>query len=218
MSLWDLVIFDCDGVLVDSEPISNGVLAEMLNEEGLDLTLEQACAKFQGRRLDGVIAEAQRMLGHDLPADWVQRYERRRSEAFRTGLRPVRGAAEALQAIVAAEIAVCVASQGKLSKTSLSLELTGLDRFFAPQSRFSAHTVRNGKPHPELFLSAASALGAHPSRCAVVEDTAIGVTAAVRAGMRAFGLAADSDPDALEKAGAQVMFSLEELPARLGLP
>jgi HAD superfamily hydrolase (TIGR01509 family) len=213
----DLVIFDCDGVLVDSEPISNGVLAQMLSEEGLAMSMPQARATFQGMRLDGVLAEAQRRLGRSLPADWIPRYEQRRGVEFRARLRPVEGAAETVQRVVDAGIAVCVASQGKVEKTTLSLRLTGLDRLFAGDSLFSAHSVKEGKPAPDLFLHAAATMGAVPDRCAVVEDTPSGVLAAVRAGMRVLGLAADSDEQALRAAGAEVIDSLHELPARLGL-
>lgn len=217
MSALNLVIFDCDGVLVDSEPIANTVLAQMLGEEGHSMTLAQARAVFQGRRLDGVVAEVERRLGRSLPAGWLESYERRRSEEFREGLKPVAGAAAAVEAVRAAGVAVCVASQGKIAKTTLSLQLTGLDSLFAPQALFSAHCVEHGKPAPDLFLHAAAVMGAPPERCAVVEDTPSGVIAAVRAGMRVLGLTADSDEAALRAAGAETIASLGELPARLGL-
>jgi HAD superfamily hydrolase (TIGR01509 family) len=212
-----LVIFDCDGVLVDSEPISNAVLAQMLAEDGLSMSVAQARAAFQGMRLDGVLAEAGRMLGRSLPEGWIASYERRRSEAFRQRLAPVEGAAAAVASVRDAGIAVCVASQGKIEKTMLSLRLTGLEQLFAPQAIFSAHTVPCGKPAPDLFLHAAAAMGATPSRCAVVEDTPTGVIAAARAGMRVLGLTVDSDEDALRAAGAEPIASMDELPARLGL-
>ncbi len=217
MSDLDLVIFDCDGVLVDSEPISNAVFAQMLGGLGLTMTLEQARAAFQGLRLDGVVAEAERRLGRSLPAGWLQSYERRRSEVFRRELSPIDGAAAAVRTISDAGIAVCVASQGKVEKTELSLRLTGLDTLFAADALFSAHTVKHGKPAPDLFLHAAATMGTRPDRCAVVEDTALGVTAAVRAGMRVLGLAADSEENALRQAGAEVIYSLRELPERLRL-
>jgi HAD superfamily hydrolase (TIGR01509 family) len=217
MGALQLVIFDCDGVLVDSEPISNRVLAQMLSDEGLPITTKQAREAFQGLRLDGVLAEAERRLGRKLPRDFVQDYEQQRAQAFRLELRAVSGAAEAVAEVLAAGIPVCVASQGKLQKTALSLQLTGLDGLFPVTTRFSAHTVAHGKPHPALFEHAAAAMGADPCHCAVVEDTPSGVTAAVRARMRVLGYAADSDADALREAGAEVMGSLHELPQRLGL-
>ncbi len=212
-----LVIFDCDGVLVDSETISNGVLARMLGEEGLPMTLAQARRDFQGLLLDEVVRSAEAKLGRTLPAGWLERYERERAEAFRRELAPVPGAAETVRCVRAAGVAVCVASQGKLEKTRLSLELTGLRDLFAEHELFSAHSVPRGKPHPDLFLRAARAMGADPAACAVVEDTPSGVTAAVAAGMRVIGYAADSDDAALREAGAEIVHSLDVVPGLLGL-
>jgi len=211
-----LVIFDCDGVLVDSERISNGVLAQMLSAEGLPTTLAQARRHYQGLLLDEVLERAQQKLGRALPAGWLARYERVRAHAFRQQLAPVPGAAHAVARVRAAGAMVCVASQGKLAKTQLSLQLTGLDRLFEPSSLFSAHSVARGKPHPDLFLHAAAAMGAPPQRCVVVEDTPSGVHAGVAARMRVLGYAADSDAHALARAGAEVVRSLERLPALLG--
>jgi HAD superfamily hydrolase (TIGR01509 family) len=213
----ELVIFDCDGVLVDSEAISNGVLARLLSEEGLPTTLAQARRDYQGLLLDEVVRGAEAKLGRSLPAGWLERYERERTQAFREELRAVPGAAATVARIHAAAIAVCVASQGKLEKTRLSLELTGLRPLFAEQALFSAHSVPRGKPHPDLFLHAAGTMGAEPAACVVVEDTPSGVTAAVAAGMRVLGYAADSDEQALRAAGAEIVHSLDEAPALLGL-
>jgi HAD superfamily hydrolase (TIGR01509 family) len=213
-----LVIFDCDGVLVDSEVISNRVLAEMLTGEGLPTTLTQARRDYQGLLLADVVTRAEEKLGRTLPEDWLARYETERTAAFRLELEPVAGAAETIQRISMAGIGVCVASQGKLSKTSLSLALTGLDHLFPGPARFSAYSVAHGKPAPDLFLHAASSMGAEPAACVVVEDTPSGVTAAVSAGMRGVGYAADSDERALRDAGAtEILRSLDELPRVLGL-
>jgi len=212
-----LVIFDCDGVLVDSEPISNMVLAQMLTAEGLPKTLAEARSDYQGLLLGDVVRAAEAQLGHPLPAGWLEDYERKRSEVFRRELRPVPGAAEAVRSASLAGLDVCVASQGKLQKTRLSLELTGLRHLFADRALFSAYSVARGKPHPDLFLHAASTMGAELTMCVVVEDTPSGVTAAVAAGIRVFGYAADSDEQALRLAGAEILHSMEELPMRLGL-
>lgn len=211
-----LVIFDCDGVLVNSEVISNDVLARALSAEGLPTALAEARRDYQGLLLSEVVSQAEAKLGQPLPEGWLADYERDRTEAFHRDLRPVPGAAEAVQHVIAAGIAVCVASQGKLEKTALSLELTGLSELFPSGTLFSAHDVPRGKPHPDLFLHAATTMGAEPSRCAVVEDTASGVIAAVSAGMRALGYVADSDEAALRQAGAELMESLDELPRLLG--
>jgi HAD superfamily hydrolase (TIGR01509 family) len=213
----ELVIFDCDGVLVDSEAISNRVLAAMLTEQGLPTTLPQARREFQGLLLADVLARAEARLGRSLPDGWLARYEAERTEAFRRELQPVAGAAEAVERLRGAGLGVCVASQGKLEKTRLSLALIGVDRLFPEDVRFSAYSVANGKPAPDLFLHAAATIGVEPAACAVVEDTASGVQAAVAAGMRAIGYTADSDERALLEAGAEPLGSLDELPGLLGL-
>jgi HAD superfamily hydrolase (TIGR01509 family) len=212
-----LVIFDCDGVLVDSEAISNGVLARMLTAEGLPTTLLEARRDYQGLLLGEVADRAQKRLGRALPRDWLARFERVRAEAFQQELEPVRGAAEVVERVCAVGVAACVASQGKLEKTRLSLELTGLRALFPDRTLFSAHCVARGKPHPDLFLHAAAEMGADPVRCAVVEDTPSGAIAGASAGMRVLGYTADSDELALRQAGADVFRSMEELPGLLGL-
>ncbi|HWY90974.1 MAG TPA: HAD family hydrolase [Solirubrobacteraceae bacterium] len=213
----ELVIFDCDGVLVDSEVISNRVLAAMLTEQGLPTTLPQARREYQGLLLADVLANAEVKLGRSLPAAWLARYEVERSEAFRRELEPVAGVAETVERLRSAGLRVCVASQGKLEKTRLSLALTGLDHLFPEHARFSAYSVANGKPAPDLFLYAAATIGVEPAACAVVEDTPSGVEAAIAAGMRAIGYTADSDERALREAGAERLGSLDELPRLLGL-
>jgi HAD superfamily hydrolase (TIGR01509 family) len=211
----ELVIFDCDGVLVDSEVISNRVLAAMLTEQGLPTTLPQARGEYQGLLLADVLARAEAKRGRAFPADWLARYEAKRAEAFRRELAPVTGAAEAVERLRAAGLKVCVASQGKLAKTRLSLALTGLAHLFPERARFSAHGVANGKPAPDLFLHAAASMGVEPARSVVVEDTPSGVLAAVSAGMRAIGYTADSEERAFSEAGAELLPSLSELPGLL---
>jgi HAD superfamily hydrolase (TIGR01509 family) len=211
-----LVIFDCDGVLVDSEAISTRVLAEVLSAAGLPTTPTQALRDYQGLMLADIEAHASAKLGRVLPRDWIERFERERTDAFRRELRSIPGAAEAVERVSALGIAVCVASQGKLAKTELTLGLTGMRALFGQDALFSAYSVPNGKPAPDLFLHAAASIGVEPAGCVVVEDSVAGVTAAVAAGMRAFGYAADGTGAALREAGAQVLLgSMDELPALL---
>jgi HAD superfamily hydrolase (TIGR01509 family) len=212
-----LVIFDCDGVLVESEPISNAVLAASLTTAGLPTSADEAVREYKGMLLSDVRARAEQLLGRPLPDGLLDDFERDREEAFRTSLQAVPGARDAVQAVQAAGVGVCVASQGKLEKTELTLTLAGLRDLFADGALFSAYQVPRGKPHPDLFWHAAATMGAAPERCAVVEDTVIGITAAVAAGMRVIGYAADEDPATLEAAGAQPVRSLAEVPAVLGL-
>jgi HAD superfamily hydrolase (TIGR01509 family) len=178
-----LVIFDCDGVLVCSETISNAVLARALTEQCLPTKLAQSRHDYQGLLLAEIDSRAQAKLGRPLAKDWIECYERDRIIAFRRELRAVPGVAEAVGSIKAAEVAVCVASQGKPEKIRLSLQLTKLDHLFPEGALFSAYSVPHGKPHPDLFLHAAQTMAADPARCVVVEDAPSGVTAAVAAGM-----------------------------------
>lgn len=212
-----LVIFDCDGVLVDSEPISNAVLAASLTTAGLPTSAEEALREYKGMLLSDVRVRAETLLGRPLPDGLLDEFERDREEAFRTSLQAVPGAREAVQAVQAAGVAVCVASQGKLEKTEQTLTLTGLRDLFVDEALFSAYQVPRGKPHPDLFWHAAATMGAAPERSAVVEDTVIGVTAAVAAGMRVIGYAAAEEPETLRAAGAEPIGSLAEVPAVLGL-
>lgn len=212
-----LVIFDCDGVLVDSEVISNRVLARILTAEGLPTTLAEARRDYQGLLLSDIFERARDRLGRELPQDLSSRYERERAESFRRELQPVSGAAEVVERIRTAGIDVCVASQGKLEKTRLSLDITGLRHLFPERALFSAWSVPRGKPHPDLFLHAAAKMGVQPGHCVVVEDTPSGVLAGVSAGMRVFGYSADSDEQDLRRAGAKAFRSLARLPELLGL-
>jgi HAD superfamily hydrolase (TIGR01509 family) len=211
LTLPSLIIFDCDGVLVDSERISNGVLAEMLGEHGLEMTLVQARSAFQGHTLAEVHEIAEKMLLRALPEDFLERYVERRARVFDAELVPVPGALELLERVRSAGVASCVASQGSLAKTARSLALTGLAEHFAEDARFSAEQVPRGKPHPDLFLHAAASLGTSPGACAVIEDTPSGVAAAVSAGMAAYGFCGDSDERALRAAGARTAATLGQI-------
>ena len=210
-----LVIFDCDGVLVDSEGISNAVLAQALGRLGLEISGEEAHDAYRGMFLTEIAADAERRLGTPLPPDFMETFERDREEAFRGQLAPMPGAAEAVRAVKAMGSDVCVASQGRLSKTELTLALTGLRDLFGPDALFSAHGVGRGKPAPDLFLHAAMAMGSEPGACVVVEDTMIGVQAALAADMRAIAYAPDGDGDAFHAAGVETVGALWELPGVL---
>lgn len=208
-----LVIFDCDGVLVDSEPISTAVLAAALSAAGLPTSPAQALREYKGMLLSEIVAGAERRFRTPLPPGFGDAFERDRERAFRASLAAVPGAAAAVRSVKSAGLAVCVASQGRLEKTELTLRLTGLRDLFGEHALFSAYAVKRGKPHPDLFLHAADVMGAKPDECIVVEDTVIGVSAAIAAGMHVFAYAADSDTALLLQAGAQTMQSLAELPA-----
>jgi HAD superfamily hydrolase (TIGR01509 family) len=211
----DLVIFDCDGVLVDSELLSNGLLAEMMTELGHPMTAEGAIRTFAGRSLTDVLAKAATILGRKVPDDLGQAYGRRLSERLRRDLKPVDGAKAAVAAMPHPR---CVASSSSFERIELSLDVTGLAPLFDGRI-FSATQVAHGKPAPDLHLLAARVMGAAPDRCVVVEDSPLGVTAAVAAGMTAIGFtgAGHAPPDLgrqLADAGAwRVVSRMPELPA-----
>lgn len=213
----ELVIFDCDGVLVDSEPISNRVLARVLTRYGLPVSTQDALREYKGLLLRDLIAKAEAQLGAQLPAQFVDEFESEREVEFRAGLAAIPGAREAVQRVRGAGCKVCVASQGKLAKTELTLTLTGLRDLFADDELFSAHSVARGKPHPDLFLHAAETMASDPSACAVVEDTSLGVRAALRAGMRPLWYAAAADGDQLDDAEVERVYDLADVPERLGI-
>ena len=214
----ELVIFDCDGVLVDSEPIANRVLTEALSEAGLSRSVQEVSLATTGHSMKQVVAWAERALGRPLPQDFIPHTQARTFEAFRNELRPVSGAEAALDAVAAGDIAYCVASSGDHEKMRLTLGLTGLlDRL---EGRlFSTSDVSRGKPAPDVFLLAASELNAAAAGSVVVEDSLPGVVGGLAAGMTVYGFAAGEvqRQKALGGAGALVFDDLHDLPKLLGL-
>jgi HAD superfamily hydrolase (TIGR01509 family) len=211
---FDLVIFDNDGVLVDSEWHANGILADLLCEAGLPSTREGCIAEYMGSSMGRVREIAEGRLGRALPADLEDRYHDRLFEVFRSRLTPVPGVAEALGDIAPP---TCVASSGTHERIRLALTTTGLLPRFEGRI-FSAQDVARGKPAPDLFLHAATTLGVRADRCAVVEDSPLGVEAANRAGMTAFGFARMTPADRLRAAAGGVFTSMDELPRLLRRP
>jgi HAD superfamily hydrolase (TIGR01509 family) len=209
---WDLVIFDSDGVLVDSEPIANRILNEQLSAIGLPFTLEETTRAFQGRTLPVCLQIIEDVLGGPAPEGFLDDLQRHTFAAFREELKPVPGVREALDAI---PWPACVASSGDLLKMRTTLTLAGLIVRFE-RRMFSALDVAHGKPAPDLFLHAAATQGADPGRTAVVEDSPVGIQAARAAGMVPFGYAARTDATSLMDAGAVAVFrDMAELPALL---
>jgi HAD superfamily hydrolase (TIGR01509 family) len=209
---WDLVIFDCDGVLVDSEPISNRIFSTMLGEIGIPTSYEETVRQFVGRSMQSCLEIMERRLGGPVPEHFLPDYHARTFAAFERELRPVPGVVEVLDRL---RVPTCVASSGEHAKIRTTLGVTGLLPRFEGRI-FSATEVERGKPAPDLFLHAARAMNAAPPACAVVEDTILGVQAGVAAGMTVFGYAAMSGPGALTAAGARVFEDMGELVALLG--
>ena len=181
----ELVIFDNDGVLVDSEPHAKRVTIALLTELGWPLSPDDCTERFLGRSMASIRGLAEAHLGRALPADFEDRYHAGLFEAFATGLTPIPGVTEALGRIA---VPACVASSGSHERLRLALTTTGLFDRFAGRI-FSAQDVTRGKPAPDLFLHAARTLGVDPARCAVIEDSPAGVEAANAAGMLALGYA-----------------------------
>jgi len=212
---FDLVIFDCDGVLVDSEFISNRVFAEMLVELGVPVTLDDMFERFVGHSMEYCLDLVRGMLGHDVPPGFVDRYRERTRREFVEQLQPVPGIHAALDALTCAS---CVASSGDHAKMRTTLGLTGLLERFEGRL-FSATQVARGKPAPDVFMFAAAQMGASPDRVAVVEDTPTGVAAGVAAGMTVFGYAARTPAARLRDAGAAFVFTeMRDLSALLSAP
>lgn len=208
----DLVIFDCDGVLVDSERLSIEVDRRVLADLGWPLSHEQILHRFVGRSSAHFRAEVEAHLGRPLPDDWEAPYQPWYVDAFERDLTAVPGVEAALDEI---PVMTCVASSGTHAKIRRTLGLTGLLPRFAGRI-FSAEDVQNGKPDPDLFLHAAEHLGVAPERCAVVEDSRYGVQAAHAAGMRVYGYAGGLTPAGwLEREGATVFTDMLELPGLL---
>lgn len=208
------VIFDCDGVLVDSEPAANVVLAGLISELGLSTTPEQARATYMGRSWASCMEILAGRLGHPPPHDLRERYRAGVEAAWRRGLQPVPGIVEALDAI---DLPSCVASSGEHERMRLTLGLTGLLPRFEDRI-FSATEVEHGKPAPDLFLHAAARMGFEPATTAVVEDTVPGVQAGRAAGMRVLAFARLVSADELAAAGGEVFDDMLDLPRLLAQP
>ncbi len=208
-----LVIFDCDGVLVDSERIAVRVEAAYLAELGWPLTEAEIVQRFLGRSDQDMDQAILDRLGDRLPADWREQLQRRYRAAYAAELAPVDGVVEALDRIT---VPTCVASSGTHDKLRYVLGRTGLHARFEGRI-FSVTEVAEGKPAPDLFLHAAARMGVEPAACAVVEDSRYGVQAARAAGMRAYGYAGGLTPPAwLEGPGTVVFSRMRELPGLLG--
>jgi HAD superfamily hydrolase (TIGR01509 family) len=212
----DLVIFDCDGVLVDSEALANEILARALGAEGLAMDVAECRRRYVGLSMASVIAKVEAELGRALPDGWLDALQRETFAAFRDRLSAVPGVTQAVDAIRAAGLPVCVASSGSIEKMTLTLGLTGLAPRFEGRL-FSASMVTRGKPFPDLFLHAAAAMGVVPARAVVVEDSIPGVRAARAAGMRALAYARDGDPAALAAEGGEPFMDMDDLPRLVGL-
>ncbi|WP_019870684.1 HAD family hydrolase [Salinispora oceanensis] len=208
----ELVIFDCDGVLVDSERIAVRVNTTLGAELGWPLTEAEVIERFIGRSSASIGEQIAARLGEQVAARWAERFDLAHRQAVDAGLTAVDGIDEALDEIT---LPTCVASSGTHEKMRHTLGRTGLYPRFAGRI-FSATEVAHGKPAPDLFLHAAAAMGVPPAGCVVVEDSHYGVQAARAAGMRCFGYAGGLTPaHRLEGPGTVVFDDMRKLPTLL---
>lgn len=201
------IIFDCDGTLVDSETLAQRVLVEYAADFGLVISIEEAMDRFVGRKMDACVADMESQLGKALPEHFVPEFRRRMTAVFEAELKPIPGAHELLTRL---EQPLAIASSGPRAKIELSLERTGLRRFFFDDRIFSAYEIGHWKPDPTIFLHAAASLSVEPAECLVVEDSVPGIRGGVAAGMPtiAFG---QSEARARELGAIAALNSLGEL-------
>ncbi|TXS50431.1 HAD family hydrolase [Streptomyces sp. uw30] len=202
---YDLVIFDNDGVLVDSEPISNRLLAAYLTELGHPTSYEDSIRDYMGSAMHRIHDLVLERTGRPLPEAFDDVFHARVFAAFERELKAVPGVVDVLEKLVGGGVPYCVASSGSHDRIRVGHRTTGLDRFFEDGRVFSSEDVGRGKPAPDLFLHAAERMGVAPARCLVVEDSPLGVQAAVAAGMDVYGFTAMTP--AARLAGATQLFS-----------
>lgn len=211
----ELIIFDCDGVLVDSEVIFNQVLSEDLSERGLKLTLAQTMALFVGGSMESVEAQVL-SRGITLPIEWIEGIYAKVLARLEQGVDPIVGIPELLAYLAKTDVPFCVASNGPVHKMNITLGQTDMLKYFQ-NSMFSAYDINSWKPEPGLFLHAAKHFSVEPKHCVVIEDSGTGTLAAKNAGMPCIGYAPDGPDAKLEVNGAQCFSSMNEVVELLGL-
>ncbi|MCP4391503.1 MAG: HAD family hydrolase [Gammaproteobacteria bacterium] len=207
----DLVIFDCDGVLVDSERLANEVFAGVLEEVcGLQFTLDDMFDTFVGHSRLQCLQKIEALTGVPPPAELDRRYQQDINQALASSVEAIDGIETVLDRL---SLPYCVASSGSHEKMQMTLGKTGLIDFF-DDNIFSTSEIERGKPHPDIYLHAAATMGVQdPARCLVIEDSPIGVTGAVAAGMKVFGFAELMPAPRLHAAGAHYVFErMSDLP------
>lgn len=176
MKKYELIIFDCDGTLVDSEPLTNRLIATLINERGIDITTTECLDRFAGKTIGHITSFiAEHISDHDEKSFEVE-YRARCKTIFEEELQPIEGVEDLLEALT---VPFCVASNGPLEKMAITLPASGLDKYFKETNTFSAYQVEAWKPKPDLFLHAAREMNVDPSKALVIEDTWSGVMGAV---------------------------------------
>ena len=183
MGKYKCVIFDCDGVLVDSEPIGNQILVDLANNLGANIDIDFAMKHFKGSHFKACITIISNLVKEPIPDNFEAEYRQRSLEAFEKRLAPITGVTQVIENL---EIPFCVASSGMESKMRFNLNLVGLLPYFE-NKLFSCYTIQKFKPEPDVFLWAAKSLGFQPHECVVIEDSVLGVQAALKGGFDVFG-------------------------------
>lgn len=212
-----LVIFDCDGVLVDTEAVANDCMANVFCEIGFATTGPDCRRLFQGKTIEDVCREVANLTGQPYDPSFSGIVHERVEEVLAKGVEPVPGVIELVNDIARNSIAYCVASSGSVQKMQLTLGSVGLLPLM--QGRlFSAQDVARGKPHPDVFVAAASAMNIHCRDAVIIEDSVSGVVAGVASGARVLGYAGDpfTDAGALSNAGAEVFHHMSDVNALIG--
>ncbi len=207
MSKYKCVIFDCDGVLVDSETISNAVFVDMANELGANIDLKYALKYFKGSFFQECVDHVSKLIDSEIPQSFEKEYRQRSFDAFKANIKPIEGVLEVLQNI---ELPFCVASSGPENKIKLNLELTGLLPYFG-DNIFSAYAIQKWKPDPGVFLLAAETMGYKPNACVVIEDSLSGIKAAVNGGFDVFGFTAHDINNELEALATKTFDNMSDL-------
>ena len=207
MSKYKCIIFDCDGVLVDSEPIGNQVLVDMANSYGADIDLDYAFKHFKGGSIYTCRDKIQALVNQPLSQDFIAEYRRRSYSAFKEQIQPVEGVKEVIESL---SIPFCVASSGPNEKIRLNLELTGLLPYFE-DNIFSCYTIEKWKPEPDVFIWAAKTMGFKPEDCVVIEDSLTGIQAAKAGGFDVFGFTAHDYNNELQAEATTTFNSMEKL-------
>ena len=210
---YQCIIFDCDGVLVDSEEISNRVLLEMVKALGVEIEENYALERFSGTSLKSIFEYVEQRINKKLPPSFEADYRRKTFELFKTDLKPIKGIREVLRRI---SIPICVASSGPLDKIKLNLTTTGLLPAFYGNI-FSSYEIQSWKPDPGIFLHAAKEMGFAPEDCLVVEDSIAGIRAARKGGFDVCGFVNQQNTKAFEEEGAIVIREMEALIGIIGM-
>jgi len=201
------IIFDCDGVLVDSEAISAKVFQQMMVELGCNLDFETILEQITGTSMKDNLEFFSEKINGELPASFESEFRKRSYEAFKTDIKPINGIPDLLKKI---KIPVGVASSGPVEKIRLNLTTTNLIQFFG-ENIFSSYEIGSWKPDPQIYLHAAKVMGFKPAECAVIEDSEVGIIAAKAGGFDVFGFANEKNKTAFEELGAKVFFEMQEL-------